>query len=58
MAGGAAKDALQIWVILSQISAQLLAFFIQTGTCCVAISGSFWIDGKLPLDYDAEEWML
>jgi len=58
MAGEPAKGALQIWVILSQISAQLLALFHPNWACCVAISSLFWIDRKLPLDYDAGEWML
>lgn len=41
MAGGAAKDALQIWVILSQISAQLLAFFIQNGPAVLLLAVHF-----------------
>ncbi len=58
MAGEPAKGTLQIWVILSQISVQLLALFHANWACCVAISSLFWIDRKLPLDYDAGEWML
>lgn len=41
MAGEAAKGALQIWVILSQISAQLLAFFIQTGPAVLLLALRF-----------------
>lgn len=58
MAGEPAKGTSQIWVILSQISAQLLAPFHTNWSCCVAISSLFWIDIKLPLDYNAWEWML
>lgn len=58
MAGESAKGTSRIWVILSQISAQLLALFHANWACCVAISSLFWIDRKPPLEYDAGEWML